>query len=75
MKKAEYPDTAGALRGILFVSRGYPHKLNRYTVPARGVSAEGKRETGANPVRSRHCERGVRRAECHLRKPGRQRGA
>ena len=25
-------------------------------MPARGVSAEGKRETGANPVRSRHCE-------------------
>ncbi len=35
---------------------GVPLKLNRYTVPARGVSAEGKRETGANPVRSRHCE-------------------
>ena len=39
-------------------------------MPARGFSAEGKRETGANPVRSRHCERGVRRAECHWRKPG-----
>jgi len=36
---------------------GVPLKLNGYTVPARGISAEGKRETGANPVRSRHCER------------------
>ena len=29
------PFTAGALRGILFVSRELPLKLNRYTVPAR----------------------------------------